>query len=192
MDPTERLKMLYLGDMQSKDIDTRLNPQAETKRGRPGNTPAPSIQAEQGVSGSVPEFDFDPVTPVSIPVNHQFHLSYIRTRVIGVEVEGDRYDRYLTEFDQDGSPTSCTLELSPKSNTPSDECRPDVSCEDVSGQFSDNGPPAVPKPTSFTPAVTMARFAINYCYGDLSKMVSERFYNGGEFWNRNWDLYVEL
>lgn len=184
IDPNERLKVLYLGDMQSKDMDTRLNPQAKPKETR-GNSPAPSIQAEQGVSGSVPDFDFDPVTPVSLPVNHQFRLSYIRTRVVGIKVEGDKY---LTELDQDASSTSCSPELSPKSNTPSDERRPD----DVAGHVWGNFHPPGPTPTSFTPAVAMSRFAFNYCSGDLTKMVSVQFYDGGKFWSRIWDLYVRL
>jgi hypothetical protein len=181
MDPKERLRLLLQGDMQSKLVNTRLNPgPKETRR----KDSAPSIQADQGVSANVPDrFEFDPVTPVSIPVNHQFSLSYIRTRVFGSKIEGDFY---LTELDQDASSSSCSPVLKPKSNLSTDERCPD----DVAGHVSDDVEPPCPPPTSFTPAVTMARFAFIYRPGHSFKKVAEQFYDGGKFWNRTWDLYV--
>lgn len=188
MEPHERLKMLFLGDMRSRNVDTHLSRQSEAERAQPPKPPAPPI-TEQGVSESIPEFDFDPAAPVRIPINNQFHLSYIRTHVIGIR---DEDDNYLTEFDQDSSSASCTPELSPQPSKLSNGRRLDDLLKHVPDKRGNTLIPDVPNPTSFTPAVTMARYAIKYCSGDMSKTVSRRFYNGGKFWKRTWDLYVKL
>ncbi|KAJ5338290.1 hypothetical protein N7452_005018 [Penicillium brevicompactum] len=185
MDPKERLKLLYLTDVQSMNLDARLSRRVDDEQVRSQNAPVPAIN-NPGVSGNIPEFDFDPSRPLRMPDFPHTSLSYIRTRVIGILHEDDSY---LTELDQDVDSTASSPAMNPNQQGPSDECNSDMSLLDVPGSSSIIFYPEIPNPTSFTSAVTMARYAIKYCSGEQAKIVSERFYDGDKFWNRTWDLY---
>lgn len=184
MDPQERLDLLYLSDQQSMKLDARLSRRVDAAQAQSQKAPVPAIN-DPGVSGTIPEFDFDPSRPVRVPRVPRENLSYIRTHVIGILHEDDSY---LTELDQDPSSAGSTPAMSPNPQHPSDESNPGISLQDVPVQSSMIFHPEIPNPTSFTSAVTMARYAVKYCSGELAKIVSERFYDGGKFWNRTWDL----
>lgn len=184
MDPKERLKLLYLTDVQSMNLDARLSRRVDDEQVGSQNAPVPAIN-NPGVSGNIPEFDFDPSHPLRMPDFPHTSLSYIRTRVIGILHEDDSY---LTELDQDVNSTASSPAMNPNQQGPSDECNSDMSLLDVPGSSSIIFYPEIPNPTSFTSAVTMARYAIKYCSGEQAKIVSERFYDGDKFWNRTWDL----
>ncbi|CAG7959884.1 unnamed protein product [Penicillium olsonii] len=176
MDPRARLAILYEDDMQAMELDTRLR--RDTKWDS-------TLAQAPGVSSFGPDLEpgFDLYTPVMVPPSDSFDLSYIRTFVVGMPVEDDRY---LTELDQDtGSTSGCDSNLEMEELS---QPQPDDSV-DLSHMSAAKDPPDVSDPASFTPAVAMARYAVKYCSGDLSKIVSARFFNGGQFWNRTWDLY---
>ncbi|CAG8233619.1 unnamed protein product [Penicillium salamii] len=187
VDARDRLKHIFQGDPHAMELDAGLNRRTQAENVRPKRFTAPAIH-KPGVSDSCPEFDFDPVSPVEVPSNTLCNFSYIRSHVIGTQVADDSY---LTELDQDPSSASCTPDQSPNVKESSDKSDSDDDLEDEDTLTMPSGTqdPEISNPTSFTSAVTMARYAVKYCSGKLAKTVSTRFYNGGKFWKRTWDLY---
>ncbi|KAF7619300.1 hypothetical protein F9C07_2437 [Aspergillus flavus] len=49
--------------------------------------------------------------------------------------------------------------------------------------------PNVPHDGTFSPLVTISRYAYKYVKGPLSQKLASEFFDGGKFWNRCWDLY---
>ncbi|PYI10436.1 hypothetical protein BO78DRAFT_361077 [Aspergillus sclerotiicarbonarius CBS 121057] len=49
--------------------------------------------------------------------------------------------------------------------------------------------PIRPSNGQFSPLLAIARYPYRNIKGDLSKQVSGRFFDGGKFWNRSWDIY---
>ncbi|KNG87707.1 hypothetical protein ANOM_003919 [Aspergillus nomiae NRRL 13137] len=47
----------------------------------------------------------------------------------------------------------------------------------------------VPHDGTFSPLVTISRYAYKYIKGPLSQKLASEFFDGGKFWNRCWDLY---
>ncbi|OGM41025.1 hypothetical protein ABOM_010301 [Aspergillus bombycis] len=47
----------------------------------------------------------------------------------------------------------------------------------------------VPHDGTFSPLVTISRYAYKYVKGPLSQQLASEFFDGGKFWNRCWDLY---
>ena len=46
----------------------------------------------------------------------------------------------------------------------------------------------VPHDGTFSPLVTISRYAYKYIKGPLSQKLASEFFDGGKFWNRCWDL----
>ncbi|RAL01736.1 QDE-2-interacting protein [Aspergillus ibericus CBS 121593] len=49
--------------------------------------------------------------------------------------------------------------------------------------------PIRPSNGQFSPLLAIARYPYKNIKGDLSKQVSNRFFDAGKFWNRPWDIY---
>ncbi|KAK2757103.1 hypothetical protein FQN54_005072 [Arachnomyces sp. PD_36] len=46
-----------------------------------------------------------------------------------------------------------------------------------------------PIPPFFCPAIPLSRFPYKYVSRELSDSIAKRFFDGGKFWNRSWELY---
>ncbi|KAJ5188698.1 hypothetical protein N7491_005019 [Penicillium cf. griseofulvum] len=180
MDVRQRLELLLEGDAGLKDLNTNLNKAQAVQPARVSDGAdlvAEPEKAKQGVSGYAFPVDFDPEKGMKYPKSGQFPLSYIRTHVVGELAESEDN---LTDIDQDDRAPSRT----PIDHDSSDELK------DEHGSVSDEEPvTAIQFASSFTPAVTMARFPFKYLHGENFKKVNDRFYAGDKFWNRTWDLY---
>lgn len=186
MTPHERLKMLLEGDMNLMDLDTLLNKANTAKPAQaedgavPGSKPH---EAKQGVSGNVSSVYYDPRNPMGISKHQYLPVSYIRSYVIGEHAEPE--NNHLTPVDQDDGNSSDFPNPHPEGpGLPQDE-------HPVDGIIPGTRITTISTPSFFTPAVTMARYPLQYIYGENAKRVNARFYAGDKFWNRTWDLFVE-
>ncbi|OJJ51670.1 hypothetical protein ASPZODRAFT_447596 [Penicilliopsis zonata CBS 506.65] len=50
-------------------------------------------------------------------------------------------------------------------------------------------PEQLPVENAFSPLLAVSRFPYKYIRGDLSQAVAKKFFDGGKFWTRGWDLY---
>jgi hypothetical protein len=117
----------------------------------------------------------DSIGPTTIHKNHKFTVS------CGHKVG----DNHLTETKQ---VVDCSRNI-PKLHLEGLRMLQDKYDDDArSDMTSENRLTAVPTSSFFTPAITMARFFLKYVPGDAIEEVNAKFYAGGKFWNRTWDL----
>ncbi|KAJ5960448.1 uncharacterized protein N7479_007598 [Penicillium vulpinum] len=185
MNARQRLDLLLQGDESLRYLNTHLSDGAAVRPAREADGADPVAEtkkAKQGVSGYALPVDFEPEHGMKYPPEPGFPLSYIRSYVVGELFDSE--DNHLTQNQDDRNPRRAPkirVELS------------DVVKDERGGDFdmnSDEEPvTAIQVTSSFSPAVTMARFPFKYLHGDNCLRVNERFYEGDKFWNRTWDLY---
>jgi hypothetical protein len=174
MNPHDRFTLLFKEEMDAPDPIPDLNKvrdrgEGVTVSGR-AHSPHTSLYA--------------------LPIVRYYPLSYIRTYVPGtgvLEEHDEVMDGDLTPLHQArliGMSDDATLNVTSKpESAPSEDSATIVPYRSTVSSDAK-------VPLSFTPALALAHFPYKHLRGDLAKRISQEFYEGGKFWQRTWDLYV--
>ncbi|KAJ5749135.1 uncharacterized protein N7511_010831 [Penicillium nucicola] len=174
MDPHDRFKLLFEGNMDANIASTVLNGQRGAEEGVSENNLSPSFSR-----------------PHAAPLVHHYPLSYIRTYVPGTGVQ----EGYNQDGDNDLTSLPQELEVPFTFDDRSNEPTLDAASNSDLGPSEDstildfNQITGSTLLSSFTPALALARFPYKHMSGSLANRVSKDFYEEGKFWKRTWDLY---
>ncbi|GFF47244.1 hypothetical protein IFM58399_08000 [Aspergillus lentulus] len=70
-----------------------------------------------------------------------------------------------------------------------DKCNSSIQASDTKAFTHDGEEPPTPIDGFFCPLMAMSRYPYKFVRKELSQTVASRFFDGGKFWQRVWDLY---
>jgi hypothetical protein len=184
MNKEERLELMFDEDQELLARFLGLNPLIP--RDLPENlAPARESANVSASTHTLVRMGLLPMSPI-FSSNDMVALSYVRSHVDGLYQLDDQNHSRQAILPALGQEKNTSQE--PESAAHSDNEMVDVGSSTQGPVW----PSDIVLAESFCPAVALSRFPYLFLRGDISQKVASRFFDANKFWDRGWDLYVNM